>query len=112
MDLFLLRITTSERDNITTQHTMANNTSTQRTLRKPHKKPDVALTTSSTAVLNKKIRDLTRLLSRTESTLPANVRLENERALEAYKHELSVVKASAQAKKLAMKYRQVRFFGV
>ncbi|KAG7928105.1 hypothetical protein KL925_001405 [Ogataea polymorpha] len=58
--------------------------------------------------IKKKIRDITRLLKR--DNLASNVRLENERALEALKSELAAVQATLKAKKLAQRYHKVRFF--
>jgi rRNA-processing protein Efg1 len=67
---------------------------------------------TSTTVLKKKIRDLTRLLSNPRTALPADVRLENERALEAFKHELSLAQSASREQKIAKKYHMVRFFGM
>ncbi|KAI5847748.1 hypothetical protein DFP73DRAFT_621865 [Morchella snyderi] len=68
-------------------------------------------TTAGTSIstLNKKIRDLTRFLAK-KTTLPADVRLDSERALDAFRHELKAAKNSAREDKIAEKYRMVRFF--
>ncbi|ESW98452.1 hypothetical protein KL918_005176 [Ogataea parapolymorpha] len=58
--------------------------------------------------IKKKIRDITRLLKR--DNLASNVRIENERALEALKSELATVQTNLKAKKLAQRYHKVRFF--
>ena len=88
--------------------------------RRAHCKPDGPLSTSQ---LRRKTRDLTRLLSHAATTtkdghsaspsssLPPAARIEAERALEAYKHELVIAQQSLREKQLADKYRMVRFFG-
>ncbi|KAH3665457.1 hypothetical protein OGAPHI_003641 [Ogataea philodendri] len=58
--------------------------------------------------IKKKIRDITRLLKK--DNLASNVRIENERALDALKAELASVQTNLKAKKLAQKYHKVRFF--
>lgn len=60
------------------------------------------------AGIKKKIRDITRLLSK--DTLPADVKIANERALKTLKLELEKVQTDNKAKKLAAKYHKVRFF--
>jgi hypothetical protein len=68
--------------------------------------------TKSVTTLKKKIRDLQRLLSRPNSNLSAQLRVDNERALAAYKHELSFATQSRAEQKNAKKYHMVRFFGM
>jgi len=65
---------------------------------------------TSVSSLKKKVRDIERLLSRPNSTLLADARVENERALEAFKHELSIAMQSRTEQKMAKKYHMVRFF--
>jgi hypothetical protein len=60
--------------------------------------------------LKKRIRDINRLLERSES-MPADVRINNERALAAYKQDLSVASHNRLEQKLSKKYHMVRFFG-
>jgi hypothetical protein len=67
---------------------------------------------TSVSSLKKKVRDIERLLSRPNSTLLADARAENERALEAFKHELSIATQSKTEQKMAKKYHMVRFFGI
>ncbi|RPA99779.1 hypothetical protein L873DRAFT_1737856, partial [Choiromyces venosus 120613-1] len=65
---------------------------------------------TSTTHLKKKVRDLQRLLNNPNTSLPADVRLENERALSAFQSELTVVRGAAKEKSIAKKYHMVRFF--
>lgn len=58
--------------------------------------------------LKKKIRDIQRLLKR--QNLPADVRIENERALKALNVELADVQQNLKQKTIAKKYHMVRFF--
>lgn len=60
------------------------------------------------AGIKKKIRDITRLLSK--DTLPADVKIANERALKTLKLELDKVQNDNKTKKLAARYHKVRFF--
>ncbi|KAI9720798.1 MAG: hypothetical protein M1812_002637 [Candelaria pacifica] len=80
---------------------------------RPNKKSRLAPSTvsnpSSINPLKKRIRDITRLLERSEN-LPAIVRVENERALEAHKGELAVAQAEKQKQMMIKKYHMVRFF--
>ncbi|KAF2114468.1 hypothetical protein BDV96DRAFT_494582 [Lophiotrema nucula] len=74
--------------------------------------------TKSTNSLKSRIRDLRRLLEHVDNEpkhkMPANVRIERERELEACEHELAektaVTREAEQRKKLISKYHQVRFF--
>ncbi|KAI9809515.1 MAG: 18S rRNA maturation protein [Pycnora praestabilis] len=85
----------------------------QGTQQPPHKKPRKAepATTKRSSVnpLKKRIRDLSRRLERCE-TLPADVRVENERALAGYKQELSVADDEKRRQKMIKKYHMIRFF--
>lgn len=65
---------------------------------------------SSVNAVKKRIRDVTRLLSRSED-LPADVRLDNERALAAYQQELAAADEEKIRQKMIKKYHMVRFFG-
>lgn len=67
--------------------------------------------TSSVNTIKKKIRDVTRKLERAQD-LPANVRLEDERALAAYQQELASAEAEKIRQKMIKKYHMVRFFGM
>lgn len=58
--------------------------------------------------IKKKIRDIQRLLKRTN--LPATVRVNNERTLKALEHQLNNVVNKSKEKKVAKKYHMVRFF--
>ncbi|CAK7900883.1 rRNA-processing protein Efg1p [[Candida] anglica] len=60
------------------------------------------------AKLKKKIRDIGRLLKK--DTLPAHVRVDNERALKALQVELQNTERDLKAKNTAKKYHMVRFF--
>src|SRR4051794_18220088 len=66
--------------------------------------------TSSVNAIKKRIRDVTRRLERTED-LPANVRIEDERALKVYQQELAAAEAEKLRQKMIKKYHMVRFFG-
>ncbi|KAI9811275.1 MAG: 18S rRNA maturation protein [Thelocarpon impressellum] len=59
--------------------------------------------------LKKKIRDTGRLLERAEA-MPADVRLNHERALAAYTQELAAADAEKRRQKMIKKYHMVRFF--
>lgn len=74
---------------------------------KVYKKPAHA---SSVNDVKKRIRDVTRRLERV-GDLPANVRVEDERALAAYQQELAAAEAEKIRQKMIKKYHMVRFFG-
>ncbi|KAH0552861.1 hypothetical protein GP486_006939 [Trichoglossum hirsutum] len=59
--------------------------------------------------LKKRIRDLARLLERAED-MPADVRMDNERALAAHNQELAAAEAEKLKQKMARKYHMVKFF--
>lgn len=65
---------------------------------------------SGTSKISKKIRDIERLLSKRRDKLPANVIVENERALAALRIEKKNATKIQQVKKNAKKYHMVRFF--
>lgn len=58
--------------------------------------------------IKKKIRDISRLLSK--DTLPADVKIANERALKTLKFELERVQKEHKTKKVVQRYHKVRFF--
>ncbi|PGH17313.1 hypothetical protein AJ79_01197 [Helicocarpus griseus UAMH5409] len=60
------------------------------------------------SVLKGKIRDIKRLLSRTDK-LPADVRIEKERALLGYQRDLEIVEAKKKRSAMIKKYHFVRF---
>jgi hypothetical protein len=64
---------------------------------------------SSVNPIKKRIRDVTRQLQ--SDNLPANVRIESERALAAYEQELADAMAAKLRNKMIEKYHMVRFFG-
>lgn len=64
---------------------------------------------SSVNRIKKRIRDTTRRL-RSEG-LPADVRVEDERALAMYEQELAAAQAEKIRQKMISKYHMVRFFG-
>jgi len=66
---------------------------------------------SSVNDIKKRIRNVTRRLERVED-LPANVRMEDERALAAYQQELAAAEAEKTRQKMIKKYHMVRFFGM
>ncbi|KAF9584793.1 18S rRNA maturation protein [Lunasporangiospora selenospora] len=63
----------------------------------------------STTALNKKLRDTLRLLSK-NPTMPANIRREHERRIEALKLQIAEKKVNQTEQKMATKYRMVKFF--
>jgi hypothetical protein len=65
---------------------------------------------SSVNAVRKRIRDVTRLLERKED-LPADVRIEKERALAAYNQELAQAEEEKVRQRMIKKYHMVRFFG-
>lgn len=66
---------------------------------------------SSVNAVKKRMRDVSRLLQRPEG-LPADVRIENERALAAYQQELAAADQEKVRQKMIKKYHMVRFFGM
>ncbi len=65
---------------------------------------------SSVNAIKKRKRDVTRRLDRSED-LPANVKVEDERALAAYQQELVSAEVEKIRQKMFKKYHMVRFFG-
>ncbi|KAH8815809.1 hypothetical protein F5884DRAFT_773745 [Xylogone sp. PMI_703] len=63
---------------------------------------------SSVNAIKKRIRDVTRKLAKAED-MPANVRLEHERALTAYQQELATAEVEKVRQKMIKKYHMVRF---
>ena len=66
---------------------------------------------SSVNAIKKRIRSVTRKLERVED-LPADVRVDDERALAAYQQELAAAEAEKRKQKMIKKYHMVRFFGI
>jgi type VI protein secretion system component VasF len=74
---------------------------------------------NATNALKSRVRDLRRLLEKLDNDpkykMPANIRMERERELEATEHKLAEKTAAAREaelrKKMIGKYHQVRFFG-
>ncbi|EOD51110.1 putative rrna-processing protein efg1 protein [Neofusicoccum parvum UCRNP2] len=60
--------------------------------------------------LKARIRDLRRQLSRTGDDMPANIRVDKERELQACEHELSVAEAERIKQDMIPRYHKVRFF--
>ena len=60
--------------------------------------------------IKEKIRDLTRLLERS-GNLPADVRIEKERALAGYKVDLEKAEEEKRKQDMIKRYHMVRFFG-
>ncbi|GAB7358149.1 hypothetical protein MBLNU230_g0307t1 [Neophaeotheca triangularis] len=60
--------------------------------------------------LKSSIRSLTRLLNSETADLPANVRVEKERALQSAKHELEETQRDKRKKDMIGRYHKVRFF--
>jgi hypothetical protein len=73
-----------------------------------HKKPE---SLTSVNAIKKRIRDVKRRLERSEN-LPANIRVENERALAAYQLDLAAAEEEKTRQKMISKYHMVRFFGI
>lgn len=61
--------------------------------------------------LKARIRDLRRQLSRNAADMPANIRVDKERELQACEHELSVAEAERIKQDMIPRYHKVRFFG-
>lgn len=62
--------------------------------------------------LKARIRDLRRQLSRNGDDMPANVRVDKERELQACEHELSVAEAERIKQEMIPRYHKIRFFGM
>ncbi|CCG24381.1 Efg1 protein [Candida orthopsilosis Co 90-125] len=77
--------------------------------RNSHIEVSKAIDTGSSAKLKKKIRDIERLLSKNDK-LPADKKIEYERALKGLKVELQNSQNVLKAKNNATKYHMVRFF--
>ncbi|OJD32114.1 rrna-processing protein efg1 [Diplodia corticola] len=60
--------------------------------------------------LKARIRDLRRQLSRNADDMPANVRVDKERELQACEHELSVAEAERIKQEMIPRYHKIRFF--
>ncbi|KAF8864113.1 hypothetical protein BDZ45DRAFT_643423 [Acephala macrosclerotiorum] len=64
---------------------------------------------SSVNAIKKKIRDVSRRLERSED-IPADIRVQDERALASYEQELAAAEAEKNRQKMIKKYHMVRFF--
>lgn len=64
----------------------------------------------SAHLLRKKIRDTARVLDHA-SNMPADARIESERALAGYRQDLEAVEEGRRRAKIIRKYHMVRFFG-
>jgi 4-hydroxy-3-methylbut-2-enyl diphosphate reductase IspH len=88
--------------------------SSQNPAKKPRRKgphvPQKQRHDSSVNTIKKRIRDVTRRLQRSQN-LPANVRVDDERALAAYNHDLASAEEEKIRQKMIRKYHMVRFFG-
>lgn len=62
--------------------------------------------------LKARIRDLRRQLSRAGDDMPANVRVDKERELQACEHELAVAEGERVKQDMIPRYHKVRFFGM
>jgi hypothetical protein len=94
----------------------------QKAAKKPRQKPSKPLDqlhpssvyrhqAASVNAIKKRIRDVTRKLEHSEN-LPANIRMEDERALAAYQQELTAAEAEKARQKMISRYHMVRFFGM
>jgi hypothetical protein len=73
--------------------------------------PKIQAHASSVNAIKKRIRDVRRRLDHADD-LPADVRIEDERALAAYEQELAAADAEKTKQKMIKKYHMVRFFGM
>jgi outer membrane biosynthesis protein TonB len=89
--------------------------STPKPAKKPRKvgpsEPRKQAHASSVNAIKKRIRDVTRNLERS-TDLPADVRVDSERALADYQQELAAAEAEKIRQKMIKKYHMVRFFGI
>ena len=82
---------------------------------RPSKRPrrETPAAPPSSAAVNRikgKLRDVTRTLERSKN-LPADVRIEKERALAGYKLDLENAEHEKRKQQMIKKYHMVRFFG-
>jgi len=79
---------------------------------RPPKRPRLDDAPSSTSVnhIKGKLRDVTRTLERSKN-LPADIRVEKERALAGYKLDLEKAEREKRKQQMIKKYHMVRFFG-
>ncbi len=79
---------------------------------RPPKRPRRDDAPSSTSVnhIKGKLRDVTRTLERSKN-LPADIRVEKERALAGYKLDLESAEREKRTQQTIKKYHMVRFFG-
>lgn len=95
-------------------HEPRNRLNQARPFKRSHHEPSVSqphhLNITSVNRLKSKIRDLSRLLDHAEK-LPADVRIEKERALAGYRQDLEQIENVKRKQKMITKYHKVRFFG-
>ncbi|QIW95510.1 hypothetical protein AMS68_001028 [Peltaster fructicola] len=60
--------------------------------------------------LKTQVRNLTRLLARTDDNLPAHIRVSKERELQTAQYELHETQAAEKKSKLIARYHKIRFF--
>lgn len=72
------------------------------------RRPNADIYSAGSAKIKKKIRDIERLLKK--QNVPANIRIDNERALKALNVELTSKQQDNKTQKIAKKYHMVRFF--
>lgn len=60
--------------------------------------------------LKTRVRNLTRLLARSDDNLPAHIRVSKERELQAVQHELQETQTAERKSKLIARYHKIRFF--
>lgn len=79
---------------------------------RPHKQRRRDDPPPSTSVnrIKGKLRDVTRTLERSKN-LPADIRIEKERALAGYKTDLENAEKEKRKQQMIKKYHMVRFFG-
>jgi hypothetical protein len=74
------------------------------------KKLDAGEVVEGSAALTKKLRDTLRMMSKS-AKMPADVRLELERRVEALKLQIAEKKVDQTEQKMVTKYRMLKFFG-
>ena len=77
---------------------------------RPTVKPDEPSDAHTVGALRNSIRNIQRLLQHHDN-LPADVRVEKERALESYLADLDEAREKIRNKRIIKKYHGIRFFG-
>ncbi len=88
--------------------TMSQHVPRKRLPKRPRR--DEAPLSASVNHIKGKLRDVTRTLERSKN-LPADVRVEKERALAGYKLDLESAETGKRKQQMIKKYHMVRFFG-